>query len=49
VTAGPVVCWGYNSDGQLGTGNTTDQWKPVAVSGITGVTSLSVMARPVRS
>ncbi|HEY6476408.1 MAG TPA: hypothetical protein VI456_07475, partial [Polyangia bacterium] len=35
-----VECWGGNSFGQLGNGNTTDQHKPVLVSGLSGVASL---------
>ena len=35
VTAGPVVCWGYNSGGQLGNGNTTnDTTIPTTVIGL---------------
>ena len=43
-TAG-VACWGGNSQGQVGNGNTTDQLKPVAVStqnGISGAPFLFV-------
>jgi alpha-tubulin suppressor-like RCC1 family protein len=31
--AGAVRCWGYNSYGQVGNGNTTNQTAPVTVSG----------------
>lgn len=38
---GTVVNWGSNFDGQLATGNTTDQISPVAVSGVSGVVAVS--------
>ena len=34
TTGGAVLCWGYNSDGQLGDGSQTDRTGPVAVSGL---------------
>jgi alpha-tubulin suppressor-like RCC1 family protein len=34
-------CWGNNSSGQIGNGNTTNQLTPVQVSSITGVTGVS--------
>ena len=39
--AGPPLAWGYSHYGQLGDGTTTNQVLPVAVSGITGVLSIS--------
>jgi len=41
VTGGRLRCWGYNSDGQLGTGNTTDTLRAVLVRNATNTGPLS--------
>ena len=35
LTSGAVVCWGYNGDGELGTGDTTNRLYPTGVLGLT--------------
>lgn len=35
-SAGAVQCWGYNANGQLGNGSTTNVATPVTVAGISG-------------
>jgi len=38
---GTVWAWGYNYDGQLGDGTTTDRWTPVQVQNLTGVVGIA--------
>ncbi len=42
--SGSVLCWGDNSDGQLGDGTRTIQRAPVAVQGLSGVTAIAASA-----
>lgn len=41
TSAGNVDCWGYNSSGQLGINNTTEEKVPTEVLGVGGVGNLS--------
>ncbi len=43
LRGGRLKCWGYNGDGELGDGTTTDRHVPTQVKGLTsGVTDVSV-------
>jgi alpha-tubulin suppressor-like RCC1 family protein len=42
LEGGTVRCWGYNSQGQLGVGDTQDRLRPTAVVGLEGVVQLAL-------
>lgn len=41
-TDGPIKCWGFNENGQLGNGSTSDSFNPVDVGEITNATDVSI-------
>jgi alpha-tubulin suppressor-like RCC1 family protein len=41
LSNGTVKCWGFNADGELGDGDTTDKPTPQTVVGLTGVVALT--------
>ena len=41
LASGTARCWGLNGDGELGNGSTANASRPVAVTGLTGVRSIT--------
>jgi alpha-tubulin suppressor-like RCC1 family protein len=42
LASGGILCWGYNGQGQLGDGSTTDRHTAVPVTGITNADKVSI-------
>ncbi|MBX3313773.1 MAG: hypothetical protein KF906_05575 [Actinobacteria bacterium] len=41
LTNGTAKCWGYNYDGRVGDGTTTNRLTPTTVTGLTGATAIT--------
>jgi len=42
ISSSTMKCWGYNSNGQVGNGNLTNQKLPVTISGLSGVSQVDL-------